>query len=113
MGPIAGPRKGSLMPSIIPLHQALRRLPEPRGLLNLEEVRARMERPPAEPIRWRARTLGPAPREISVYAQLWNEARLLGAAALGVNTDQLVVRRADEIPVTEIQETSLGGSGAA
>jgi hypothetical protein len=101
------------MPSPLPYHRALSRRLAAGRPLTLEEVRSRMETPPAEPVRWVARTIGVPRRERFVYAQLFSEARLLGAASLGLNTDEIVVKRADEPEISEVQEPELSGSRSA
>ena len=83
------------MPRVVPLHQALRRIPEPRGLLSLEEVRSRMERPPAEPVEWVGTCIDDA-RETRTYSQFWKSARAICASQLGVNEDRVTCIRADE-----------------
>jgi len=97
---------------VIPLHRALKRMPEPGSLLSLEEVRARMETPPADPVAWRVFTLVPR-RQVTVFAQRWFDARLLGALKLGLVPEQCTCVRANEARIDELHETELSGSGAA
>lgn len=97
---------------VIPLHRALKHPPAPGSLLTLEEVRSRMERPPAEPVSWRVFTLVPR-REVTVVAQRWFDARLLGALQLGLVPERVSCVRADEVRIEEVQESSLEGNGAA
>jgi hypothetical protein len=80
------------------------RLHNPEGLLTLEEVRSRMERPPAEPVEWIGTCVDDG-REVRTYAQLWKSARAICAARLGVNEDRVTCIRADE--------QRLNGAGVA
>lgn len=94
---------------ILPFHQSLRHLPAPGRLLTLEEVREKMERPPAEPVSWRVFTLVPR-REVTVQAQRWFDARLLGALKLGLVPERVSCVRADEVRIEENQESELSGN---
>jgi hypothetical protein len=89
---------------VVPLHRALRHLPEPGSLLTLEEVRARMETPPAEPVEWVGTDLDSG-REERTWAQHWKSARDIIAAKLGALPDRVECILADE--------QRLSGNGTA
>jgi len=61
--------------------------------------------PPAHAVDWIVSKPGVPRREVTIRAQLWAEARARGAAALGVNTDQ--------VRCVQAGEPQLAGSGRA
>jgi hypothetical protein len=88
----------------IPLHRALRRLPAPRRLLTIEDMRSRLETPPSQPVEWIGTDIDSG-REERTWSQHWKSARDICAAMLGVQADRVECVRADE--------KKLSGSGAA
>ena len=103
---------------VVPFRRSLDHYPAPGSLFTLEEVRARMETPreadavPPSEVSWRVFTLVPR-REVTVRAQRWWDARLMGALQLGLLPERVSCVRADEVRIGEVQEDRLEGNSVA
>lgn len=82
----------------IPLHRALRHLPPPRGLLTLDEVRARLETP-SDVFVWLC--TAPDGRVCRVGSATHLKARRLSGKQLGVDPARMRCVRADEVRIDE------------
>ena len=80
----------------------LRRAQRPQRILTHAEVRQELDLPPANPVDWHCSANG---KSCVSKAQLWMEARRLGAIELGVLPDLVVCVR--------VEELKLDGSGKA
>ncbi len=83
------------MAQVVPFRRGLPRFAAPGDLLSLEEVRARVEAPPPDPVEW-VGTSRDDGRETRTWAQLWKSAVDICAAQLGTTPDRVDCIRADE-----------------
>jgi hypothetical protein len=74
-------------------------------ILTLAEARAAAETPPSHAVEWLVSERNGS-RSVRCFAQIWSEARALGAAELGANHDQVTCARV-------IEALPLSGKGVA